>query len=122
MANKVQVNDKGAQVITLDTTGAVVIHNSFGSSKIGSWKLQVVVGGGSPGSFVIKQRLHGSGLTGSNWISTLYYNEATTTVPSAGDPVTANGLYVVVCDQCDVQLDYTSGANGMTVYARPYNG
>lgn len=122
MANKTVVNDRGTKVVTLDTTGTVNLGNPYGASGLGSWSLQVVVGGASPGSLVIKQRQHGSGLSGSNWISTLYYNEASTTVPNAGDAITANGIYTVVADKRDVQLDYTSGADGMTVYATPYVG
>ena len=122
MANTKKVNDRGVQVITLDTTGAVELNNAFGSSKIGSWGLQVVSGGADPGSLVLKQRLHGTALTGGNWIATLYYDETTTTVPNAGDAITDNGLFTVICDRKDLQLDYTSGADGMTVYAVPYNG
>lgn len=122
MANASKVNDKGVQVITLDTTGSIVLGNAMGTSKIGSWALQVVSGGAAPGSLVLKQRLHGSGLSGANWLATLYYDESTTTVPSAGDAIVANGLFTIISDRKDVQLDYTADADGMTVYAVPYNG
>lgn len=122
MANNIDKNDQGVRVITLDTTGAVNIRNAFGTSKIGSWRLQVVPGGASPGSFVLKQRLTGTNLSGSNWLTMIFYDDSTSTVQSAGTTVSTAKVLTVVADRTDVQLDYTSGVDGMTVYALPVNG
>lgn len=112
----------GLQKVVLDTTGAVILQNSFGTSRIGSWRLQVVPGGATPGSFTIKERLSGSALTGANWLTCIFYDDSTTTVQSAGTSVTAAKILTVVADGADIELDYTSGADGMTVYARPLLG
>lgn len=122
MANKITTSETGLQVVTLDTTGAVNLRNAFGTSKIGSWRLQVVPGGASPGSFVLKQRLSGSGLSGSNWLTMIFYDDSTSTVQSAGTAVTAAKVLTVIADRTDVQIDYTADADGMTVYASPVNG
>jgi hypothetical protein len=122
VANKKSPNDRGVQVITLDTTGAVELMNAFGTSKIGSWRLQVVPGGADPGSFVLKQRMTGTNLSGSNWLTTIFYDDSTSTVQAAGTTVSTAKILTVIADRTDVQLDYTAGADGMTVYASPVNG
>lgn len=122
MANKITTSDAGVQVITLDTTGTVNLRNAFGTSKIGSWRLQVVPGGASPGSFVLKQRLAGTNLSGANWLTMIFYDDSTSTVQSAGTTVSAAKILTVIADRTDVQLDYTAATHGMTVYAVPANG
>lgn len=107
---------------TFDTSGAVNLGNSFGTSRIGSWRLQFVPGGASPGSFTIQERLHGSELTGANWLDLIFYDDSTSTVQSAGTTVTAAKILTVVADRADIQLTYTSGADGFTVYATPLLG
>ena len=124
MANSdlVLIGNAGVKRITLDTTGTVNIRNAFGSSKIGSWRIQTVPGGAFPGSLVLKQRLHGSDLSGANWLTMIYYDDSTSTVASAGAAITTAKILTVVADRTDVQLDYTSGSDGMTVYVSPLNG
>lgn len=115
----------GVQVVTFTNatgSGTCDLNNAFGTSRIGSWRLQVVPGGAAPGSLVLKTRLTGSGLSGSNWLTPIYYSDATTTTANAGDPITTVGIYTVVCDRCDLQLDWTTGADGMTVYLAPLMG
>lgn len=110
---------------TFDTSGAVNLGNSFGTSRIGSWRLQFVPGGADPGSFTIQERLHGSELSGANWLDLIFYDDATTTVQAAGASVVgASGaqLITVVADRVDIQLTYTAGADGCTVYAAPLLG
>lgn len=122
MANTISTLSTGVKKVTLDTTGTKELMNAFGTSRIGSWRLQFVPGGATPGSVVLKTRLTGSGLTGSNWLSPIYYRDDTTTVQATGTPVTTASLVTVVCDSADLQLDYTSGADGMFVYALPIMG
>ena len=103
-------------------SGTCELGNAFGTSRIGSWRLQVVPGGASTGSLVIKTRLSGSGLSGSNWLTPIYYSDATTTTANAGDPITTVGIFTVICDRCDLLLDWTAGADGMDVYLAPVMG
>lgn len=110
------------QVITLDTTGVVNIHNAFGSSRIGSFRIQSVPGGASPGSFTIQERLHGTGLSGSNWLDLIFYDDSTSTVQAAGTSVSAAKLLTVVADRADIQITYTADTDGMTLYILPMLG
>ena len=103
-------------------SGTCEISNAFGTSRIGSWRLQVVPGGASPGSLVLKTRLTGSELSGSNWLTPIYYSDATTTTANAGGPITTVGIFTVICDRCDLLLDWTDGADGMDVYLAPVMG
>lgn len=112
----------GLLYVELDTTGQINLRNAFGSGDIGSFKLQFKPGGAAPGSVVIKKRLHGGDALGLPWLTCLYYNEATTTVPNAGDAISTSMEVTVVADQDDVQLDYTSGVDGMVVAIRAVNG
>lgn len=120
MANSIKpYGNSGLQLVTLDTTGALNIKNAMGAGRLGSFKMQFEPGGGAPGSVVIRKRLHGAPELDLTWLTCLYYDEAATTVPSAGDPISSAMEVVVVADGDEVQLDYTSGANGMTVLVRP---
>lgn len=114
--------NSGLQLITFDTSGSINIKNALGTGKIGSFKLQFEAGGADPGSVVIKKRLHGAPELDFTWLTCLYYDEASTTVPNAGDAVSASKEVTVVADGDDVQLTYTSGADGMSVLVRPFNG
>jgi hypothetical protein len=123
MANSIKpYGNSGLQVVTLDTSGSVILKNAMGTGKIGSFKLQFEPGGAAPGSVVISKRLHGAPELDLTWINCLYYDESTTTVPSAGDPVSTAMEVVVVADRDDVRLTYTSGVDGMTVLAAAFNG
>lgn len=120
MANSIKpYRNAGLQLVTLDTTGVVNIKNAMGGGRLGSFKLQFEPGGGDPGSVVIKKRLHGAPELNLTWLTCLYYDEASTTVPSAGDAISTAMEVTVVADGDEVQLDYTSGADGMTVLVRP---
>ena len=115
----------GVKKVSFNNTtgsGTCEINNAFGSSRIGSWRLQVVPGGAAPGSLVLKTRLSGSGLSGSNWLTPIYYSDATTTTANAGDAITTVGIFTVICDRCDLMLDWTTGADGMDVYLAPVMG
>jgi len=114
--------NSGMLKATFDTTGTANLGNAFGSSRIGSWRIQVVPGGADPGSFTLQERLHGSELSGANWLDLIFYDDSTTTVQSAGASVTGAKILTVVADRADLQLTYTSGADGSTVYATPLLG
>lgn len=101
----------------LDTSAVIklgVPENETGSS----WMIQVKTGGATPGSFVIKQTVMNSGYSGSDLISASYTTTAASgAMTSAGTAVTASGIYVVISDGLETYLDYTGGADGMTITA-----
>lgn len=107
---------------TFDTTGTENLRNAFGSSRIGSWRLQIVPGGADPGTLTFQERLHGSELSGSNWLDLIFYDDSTSTVQAAGTSVSTAKILTVVADRADIQVTYASGADGMTVYATPLLG
>lgn len=115
--------DGGVQKWSLDTTatGANGILIGDAAHELpGTIFLQVVLGGGSPGSLKIYRALRGSGLTNTDRITPPYYNEtAPSTEIAGGTDITTAGIYSVVADRSSIWLDYTSGASGMTVYVAP---
>lgn len=115
MANSVVTNSQGITVVTLDTTAVVAIGNAD-STRVSKYRIHAKMGGGSPGSAIPKIRLTGSGLTGSDLISPVYYKDSDTAAITAGTAITTNDMYEVVCDRCDLFFDYTSGASGMVLY------
>lgn len=121
MANDTNTLETGTLRVDLDTTGQHVVYNAY-KGKASSWRLQFVPGGASPGSAVLKQRLTGTTLSGSNYLTMIYYDDSTTTVPSAGTAITGAKIITVIADCCDLVFDYTSGVDGMTVYAKPMLG
>lgn len=121
MANTLNTLNTGVKKLTLDTTGVEPVGNSD-SSRVSKWRVHAKVGGGSPGSAVPKLRLTGSGLTGTDLISVVYYKDSDTAAITAGTGITANGIYEVVADRCDLYFDYTSGADGMILYLQPVLG
>ena len=121
MANKREALEGGGWKWTLNTTATVECGNIH-HGVVSKWRLHVKLGGASPGSFVPKIRATGSGLTGSDLIAPVYYKDTDTATITAGDSVDANDVYEVVCDGCDLFLDYTSGADGMIVYCKPVVG
>ena len=121
MANTLNTLNTGVKKLTLDTTGVEPVGNSD-SSRVSKWRVHAKVGGGSPGSAVPKLRLTGSGLTGTDLIAVVYYKDSDTLAITAGTGITANGIYEVVADRCDLYFDYTSGADGMILYCQPVLG
>jgi len=121
MANSLNTLNTGVKKLTLDTTGVEPVGNSD-SSRVSKWRVHAKVGGASPGSAVPKLRLTGSGLTGTDLISVVYYKDSDTAAITAGTGITANGIYEVVADRCDLYFDYTSGADGMILYLQPVLG
>ena len=121
MANTLNTLNTGVKKLTLDTTCVEPVGNSH-SSRVSKWRVHAKVGGGSPGSAVPKLRLTGSGLTGTDLIAVVYYKDSDTSAITAGTGITANGIYEVVADRCDLYFDYTSGADGMILYLQPVLG
>ena len=121
MANTLNTLNTGVKKLTLDTTGVEPVGNSD-SSRVSKWRVHAKVGGGSPGSAVPKLRLTGSGLTGTDLIAVVYYKDSDTSAITAGTGITANGIYEIVADRCDLYFDYTSGADGMILYLQPVLG
>ena len=121
MANSLNTLNTGVKKLTLDTTDVEPVGNAD-SSRVSKWRVHAKVGGGSPGSAVPKLRLTGSGLTGTDLIAVVYYKDSDTTAITAGTGITANGIYEVVADRCDLYFDYTSGADGMILYLQPVLG
>ena len=121
MANTLNTLNTGVKKLTLDTTGVEPVGNSD-SSRVSKWRIHAKVGGGSPGSAVPKLRLTGSGLTGTDLIAVVYYKDSDTSAITAGTGITANGIYEIVADRCDLYFDYTSGADGMILYCQPVLG
>lgn len=102
----------------LDTTAVIKLElpeNVAGSS----WYIQVKTGGAAPGSFVIKQTVNGSGLTGSDLCTPIYTTTDSASPTAAGTAVSTGGkTYVVIADGQDTYLDYTAGSDTMTLYCR----
>ncbi len=121
MANSLNTLNTGVKKLTLDTTGVEPVGNAD-SSRVSKWRIHAKVGGGSPGSAVPKLRLTGSGLTGTDIIAVVYYKDSDTSAITAGTGITANGIYEIVADRCDLFFDYTSGADGMILYCQPVLG
>lgn len=119
MANLRTQLGQGAFKQVLDTTAAVKLD--MPEERVGSsWLLQVKAGGATPGSFVIKQTVRGSGYSGSDLISCIYTTTAQSTVTAAGTAVSAGGVIIqVISDRMDTYLDYTSGADGFEVICSP---
>jgi hypothetical protein len=114
---------KGCLKVTLDTTGGYEGLSDPTGKLVGRWVLHVVNGGANPGSFIPKLRAKGSSLASGEWRSPEYYNKATgSTAITAATPVTAEAIYEVLCDGCELILDYTADTHGMTVYAVPVTG
>lgn len=122
MANSKVTLATGVKKVTLDTTNASVEVGNSDNSRVSKWRIHAKMGGASPGSAVPKLRLTGSGLTGTDLIAVVYYSDADTAAITAGTGITANGIYEVVADRCDLFFDYTSGADGMILYCQPVIG
>lgn len=121
MANTLVTLNTGVKKLTLNTSGTEGVGNAD-PSRVSKWRIHAKVGGASPGSAVPKLRLTGSGLTGTDLIAVVYYKDSDTTAITAGTGITANGIYEVVADRCDLYFDYTSGADGMILYLQPVLG
>lgn len=118
MANITSPLPEGGMSIALDTT-AVIPLRTLGDARGKTVYLQVVTGGADPGSFVIKQAIRNSGLTGTDLVDCSYTHiGAGGVITAAGTAVSTGGrVYVVISDGMDTYLDYTAGTDGMTVYA-----
>jgi hypothetical protein len=122
MANHITPTGRGgSRIVTLDTTGALNIgnvHDRYG----GSFILHVKAGGASPGSFVPKTRVTGSGYSSSEYQAPVYWNYNSDTLVTAGTAISAEGVYGIPCDGQELILDYTSDVDGMEVIAIPSIG
>jgi len=111
----------GAQKVTLTASETVILGNS-NAGKVSKWMIHAKVGGASPGSCIPKKRVRGSGLTGTDLIAPVYYKDTSSTEIASGTAITANDIYEVVVDGCDLALVYTTGADGMILYCIPVIG
>lgn len=122
MANKREaLPNQGGWKWTLNTSAVVECGNAH-HAVVSKWRLHVKTGGALPGSFIPKIRATGSGLTGSDLISPVYYKDSDTATITGGTAVTTNDVYEIVTDGCDLYLDYTSDSDGMIVYCKPVIG
>lgn len=108
-----------SKVITLATSGTYKLPNPQPGS-VCSYVLHVVHGGASPGTFIPK--LAGIGVSSSEVISPVYTSVASTTAVSAGTAISAEGIYTVPCDGCDLYLVFTASTHSVTVTAHPVIG
>lgn len=111
----------GTQKVTLDTNGTVTVGNAD-TSRVSKWIIHAKVGGASPGSVIPKKAVRNSGLSGTDLIAPVYYKDTDSAEITSGTAITANDIYEVVVDGCDLHLVYTSGADGMILYCRPMIG
>lgn len=115
----------GTQIVTLDTTGTLVLKCPS-DTKVSRWVLHVVFGGVTPGSFIPKLSAHGSNADLSGEVvSCVYYKVSTgSTAITAGTATStsAEDIYVVPCDGCDLSLVFTAATHALTVYAVPLLG
>jgi hypothetical protein len=125
MANRKTQLSSGCKKLTLDTTatGASAIELTDGDNEVASsLRFQVVPGGAAPGSIVVRTRIRGSSLTNTDLASPIVYRDSTDTAIASGGSITAADVYTVITDQLEALVEYTSGADGMTLYYWPMKG
>lgn len=103
---------------SVDTTAVIPLElpeNVTGCS----WYIQVKTGGATPGSFIIKQTVAGSGYTGSDLCTPIFTTTDSSTPTAGGTAISTGGkTYIVIADGQMTYLDYTGGADGMVITAR----
>lgn len=120
MANKRTFGREGCIHWTLDTTAVIELGNA-GDDTVCQWAIQVVPTG-SGGSFIPKQRVIGSGLSGGNLATCVYYESDGETAIAAGAATSGAGIYYIPADGVDTFLDYTADTGSMDVYAFKFKG
>lgn len=119
--NTIETLEGGGKRVNLTISETVFLGNAD-SSRVSKWIIHAKVGGASPGSAVPKKRARGSGRTGTDLIAPVYYKDTDTTEITSGTGITANDIYEIIVDGCDLALVYTSGADGMVLDCIPVKG
>lgn len=120
MANKKEFTREGGIHWTLTVSEVIPLGNAH-SQTVSQWAVQVVITG-SGGSFIPKQRVIGSGLSGANLATCVYYESDGETAIAAGVATSTAGIYYIPADGLDTFLDYTASTGSMDVYAFPIKG
>lgn len=113
-------NSNQARYARLDTTATGASAIAVGAANErgpASWVLHVK-GNAWTGSIVPKLRLTGSDLTNTDLQSCIYYTAGDEAAVAAGTGITANGIYTIPCDRCDLFLEYTHTSGTVDVYAQ----
>lgn len=119
MPNTQSVTSTGVMTVRLDTTGTWNVGN-ISPTVVGSWVFQI--SGTFSGSLVLRKKVRRSTVADASAPTTVYENFATGATVSAGTAITAAGLFKVLCDGCDLVLDYTATSGTMVLEMIPLEG
>lgn len=110
----------GIRKWVLDTT-AVIDLGTPNDRTLGTFEVEVKpVGAG--GSFIPKQTADGTGYSGSDLKSCIYYTSDSETVVTAGTSHSAAKILYIPSDGARTYLDYTQGAGTMEIHVRSFIG
>lgn len=119
--NTIEVLEGGGKRVNLTQSETVFLYNAD-ASRVSKWIIHAKMGGASPGSVIPKKRARGSGRTGTDLIAPIYYKDTDSAEITSGTAITANDIYEIIVDGCDLALVYTTGANGMVLDCIPVKG
>lgn len=120
MANRKYNLSNGCIKWVLDTS-TVLALGAPAEHTVGQWAIQVVPTGAG-GAFVPKQCVRGSGLSGANLATCVYYESDGETAIAAGTATSAAGIYYIPSDGLDTSLDFTADTGSMALYIYPIKG
>jgi hypothetical protein len=112
---------QSAKEITLNGVSGDYVLGQPVPGYVSSWILHVK-GTGAAGSFVPKLIVSGADALGADPIAPIYWSVAAEAMIAATTAVSADGIYGVACDGCDLVLTYTSDTGSMLVVAYPVVG
>lgn len=109
----------GPLTVRLDTTGTLSLGNAD-EGLVGTWVLQV--SGTFSGSLVLRKKVWRSTVANASAATTIYQNFASGSDVAAGTAITGAGLFKVLCDGCELVLDYTATSGTMVIECIPLAG
>lgn len=114
------VLEGGCRQWTLDTTATIAL-GSASDQTVGQWAIQLVPTG-SGGTITPKQCVKGSGLSGANLATCVYYESDGETAITAGTATSAAGIYYVPSDGLETYLDFVASTGSLALYVYPIRG
>ena len=106
--------EKGCRKWTLDTTATIYLGDAA-DGTVGTFCVQAV-DTGDGGEFYPIQRVKGSGLSGSNLKTTVWYESDASTEIAAGTAKAEDGIFYILSDGLDTYLEYTASTGSKTIY------
>ena len=104
-------------------SGTIGPLNDPGTSAVGRWIIDVKITVGTATLTPQKRLKVDTTVTAHAFANCWYTNDLTNTQVTAGTTITANGVYSILSDACDVQLTYTTAGGGIIeIFCTPVTG